>query len=69
MRSLGPTGQCALLLLLSQLVGGEDVPIPQPVPEGLSKNSTQKGVTLRAGKGSSGCRQVPTQASQEVPQE
>lgn len=45
------------------------MPIPQPVPEGLSKNSTQKEVALRAGKGSSGCRQVPTQASQEVPQE
>ena len=64
---LGATGQCPLLLLGSQfgsqLVGAgirADLPIPQPVPEGLSKNSTQEGVAPRAGKGSSGCQQVPT---------
>ena len=44
---LGATGRCALLLLGSQLVGAgmrADMPIPQPAPEGLSKNSTQEGV-------------------------
>lgn len=43
---LGATGQCALLLLWSQLVGAgmrADMPIPQPVPEGLARIAPRRG--------------------------